>query len=372
LRNSFQIGRIFGISIRIDYTWFIVFALVSLSLGGYHFPSIYANWSPMTYWFMGVITALIFFCSILAHELAHSLVSRARGVPVDSITLFIFGGVARISDEPRSPGSEFLMALAGPATSLGIGIVFGALYLLIGKTRTPVTALALWLSRINLIVAAFNLIPGFPLDGGRVFRSIVWKITGNLRTATRIASIVGRVVAYLFILLGFLTALRGNWFGGIWIAFIGWFLQNAASSSYRQLELREMLRGVKVSEIMTSDCQWLPKGLAVKDLVDNYILPTTRRCFPVVDEDRVLGIITLHNVKEIPREQWASVKVEDAMTPLEEMKTVRSDDDLFTVMRQMTEEGVNQMPVVEDGQLIGMIARDNLVGFINARSELGV
>jgi len=313
---------------------------------------------------MGVITAFIFFCSILAHELAHSLVSRARGVPVDSITLFILGGVARISDEPKSPGSEFWMALAGPATSVGIGIIFGALYLATGRAKTPIAALAAWMSYINMFVAALNLIPGFPLDGGRIFRSIVWKITGNLRKATRIASGVGRVIAYLFILCGFLVALKGgNWFGGIWIAFIGWF---------RQLELREMLRGVKVSEIMTSDCQRLPKGLAVKELVDNYILPTTRRCFPVVDDDRVLGIITLHNVKEIPREQWASVKVEDAMTPLEEMKTVSPDDDLFTVMRQMTEEGVNQMPVVESGQLIGMIARDNLVGFINARSELGV
>ncbi len=373
MRNSFQVGRIFGISIRIDYTWFIVFALVSLSLGGRYFPSEYADWSPVTYWLMGIITAFIFFCSVLAHELAHSLVSRARGVPVDSITLFILGGVARISDEPKSPGSEFWMALAGPATSVVIGAIFGALYLATGRARTPIGALAAWLSYINVFVAALNLIPGFPLDGGRIFRSIVWKITGNLRKATRIASGVGRVIAYLFILCGFLVALiGGNWFGGIWIAFIGWFLQNAASSSYRQLELREMLRGVKVSEIMTSDCQWLPKGLALKELVDNYILPTTRRCFPVVDEERVLGIITLHNVKEIPREQWESVKVEDAMTPLEEMKTVSPGDDLFTVMRQMTEEGVNQMPVVENDQLVGMIARDNLVGFINARSELGV
>ncbi len=373
MRNSFQIGRIFGISIRIDYTWFIIFALVSLSLGGRHFPSVYANWSPATYWLMGVITATIFFCSVLAHELAHSLVSRARGVPVDSITLFILGGVARISDEPKSPGSEFWMALAGPATSVVIGIMFGAFYFATGRARTPVAALAAWMSYINMFVAALNLIPGFPLDGGRIFRSIVWKITGNLRKATRIASGLGRAIAYLFILCGFLVALiGGNWFGGIWIAFIGWFLQNAASSSYRQLELREMLRGVKVREIMTGDCQRLPKGLALKELVDNYILPTTRRCFPVVDEERVLGIITLHNVKEIPREQWEFVKVEDAMTPLEEMKTVSPDDDLFTVMRQMTEEGVNQMPVVENDQLVGMIARDNLVGFINARSELGV
>jgi len=374
MRNSFQIGKIFDISIRIDYTWFVVFALVALSLGAY-FPKVYPNWSPLTYWFMGIITALIFFSSVLAHELAHSLVSKARGVPVQSITLFIFGGVARITDEPRSPSSEFWMALAGPATSVGISVVFRALYLATvatGNARTPLAALAQWLSYINLVVAALNLIPGFPLDGGRIFRSIVWKITGNLRRATRVASVVGRTVAYLFILSGIGIALRGNLFGGIWIALIGWFLENAASSSYRQLAVREMLQGVKVSEVMMSDCPRLPKGLTIKQLVDEYILRTTRRCFPVVDNSRVLGIITLHSVKEIPQDQWETVKVEEAMAPLDGLKTVHPDDDLYTVMQQMTEDGVNQLPVVEGDELIGMIARDNLVGFINARSELGI
>ena len=370
--NSFQIGRIFGISIRIDYTWFVVFALVAGSLGVRYFPSAYSGWSSVTYWLMGVITALIFFCSVLAHELSHSLVSKARGVPVQSITLFIFGGIARISDEPKSPGSEFWMALAGPATSAGIGIVFGTLYLAIGRGKTPLAALAAWLFYINLLVAGFNLIPGFPLDGGRVLRSIIWRITGNLRKATRIASNVGRGVAYLFILWGIWTALSGNLLGGIWMAFIGWFLVNAASSSYRQLTMREMLQGVKVSQVMMSDCPRLPKGLTIRELVDGYILRTTSRCFPVVDSGSVLGIITLNSVKEIPRDQWETMKVEEAMTPFDKLRTVRTDDDLYTVMRQMTEDGVNQLPVVEDGQLMGIVARDNLVGFINARSELGV
>jgi len=369
--NSFQIGKIFGISIRIDYTWFVVFALVALSLSSY-FPKVYPYWQPMTYWFMGIVTALIFFGSVLAHELAHSLVSKARGVPVQSITLFIFGGVAKITDEPKGPGGEFWMALAGPATSVGIGIIFGVLYLATGRAKTPFAALAQLLSYINLVVAVFNLLPGFPLDGGRIFRSIVWRITGNLRKATRIASGLGRIVAYLFILWGVWRVLSGNLFGGIWIALIGWFLENAASSSYRQLAVREMLQGVKVSEVMMSDCPRLPKGLTVRQLVDEYILRTTRRCFPVVDNSHVLGIITLHSVKEIPRDQWETVRVEEAMAPLDELKTVHPDDDLYTVMQQMTEEGVNQLPVVEGGQLMGMVARDNLVGFLNARSELGI
>lgn len=321
---------------------------------------------------MAVITAFISFASVLAHELAHSLVSKARGVPVHSITLFIFGGVARISDEPKSPGSEFWMALAGPATSVAIGIIFGALYLATGRGHTPLAALAASLSYINLFVAGFNLIPGFPLDGGRIFRSIVWRITGNLRKATRIASGVGKVVAYLFILWGFGTALSGNWFGGIWIAFIGWFLQNAAASSYRQLAIRETLQGVKVGEVMIRDCPALPKDLTIKDLVDRYILPTNRRCFPVVDDGKILGIISLHDVKEIPRSEWGTTSVTEAMTTLDGLKTARPDDDLYVVMRQMTEEGVNQLPVLEDGQLLGMIARDNLMSFIEARSELGI
>ena len=369
--NSFQIGKVFGISIRIDYTWFVVFALVSWSLGGNYFPGVYADWSPIIYWSMGIITALIFFASVLAHELAHSLVSTAKGVPVRNITLFIFGGAAHISDEPKSPGSEFWMAVAGPATSVGIGILFGVLYLITGSARTPFAALAAWLAYINLFVAVFNLIPGFPLDGGRVLRSIVWKITGNLKTATRIASTVGRVVAYLLILLGIWAMMSGNWLGGIWIAFIGWFLENAASSSYRQLAMREMLQGISVSTVMTRDCLPLSKELTISEVVDEHIFRTSRRCFPVIDNDRVLGIVTLHNIKGIPRNEWETTNIQEAMTPFNDLKKVHPDDDLYTVMQLMTEDGVNQLPVVDNDQLLGMIARDNLVGFLKNRAELG-
>ena len=372
MNNSFQIGKIAGISIRIDYTWFIVFALVALSLGGSQFPNMRPGWSPALYWIMGAITAILFFASVLAHELAHSLVSKSRGVPVESITLFIFGGVARIKEEPKGPGGEFWMALAGPATSVGIGLAFGVLYYAIRQTGSPIALLARWLFYVNLIVAIFNMIPGFPLDGGRILRSIIWKITGDIRKSTRVASTVGKVVAYSFILWGVWMLISGNRFNGIWMAFIGWFLLNAASSSYRQLEIREMLRGVKVREIMTTDCPRIPKNLAIKDLVDDHIFRTTRRCFPVVDNDHISGIITLHNIKEVPKEKWETTKIEEVMTNLNELRIVHPDDDLYNVMQQMTEDGVNQLPVIENEQLVGMIARDNLLGFMNARSELGV
>ena len=372
--SSFQIGKIFGISIRIDYTWFVVFALVALSLGGHHFPRQYPNWSaqyprwsPALYWFMGIITALVFFGSVLAHELAHSLVSRARGVPVHSITLFILGGVARLSDEPKSPGGEFWMAIAGPATSIGIAVIAGALYLATGMSRTPLAGLAESLMYVNFVVAIFNLVPGFPLDGGRILRAIVWKITGNLRKATRAASIIGRGIAYLLILSGFGIVLSGDLFRGIWIAFIGWFLEKAASSSYRQLAIREVLQGVKVSDVMVSHCPQLPKDLTIRELVDRYIVRTTYRCFPVVDSGHVMGVIDLRGIKEIPRERWDTMRAEEAMIPFDELKAVHPDDELYDVMRQMTEDGVDQLPVVENGQLMGIVTRDNLIDFIHTR-----
>ena len=374
MRGSFQIGKVFGIGIRIDYTWFVILALVILSLGGNYFPEQYSSWSdrypvwsPALYWLMGIITALILFGSVLAHELAHSLVSKASGVPVESITLFILGGVARLSDEPKSSGSEFWMALAGPATSIGIGSVFWALYAAAGSGASPLAALAKAVMYANFAVAVFNLIPGFPLDGGRIFRSIVWKITGNLRKATRVASTLGTIIAYALIFLGVRIALSGDPFSGIWIAFIGWFLRKAASSSYHQLAAREMLRGVKVREVMIDDCPQLPGGLTVRDLVDEYALWNVNRCFPVVDDGHVRGIIAPQNIREVPRNRWETTRVREAMTPFDELKTIHPDDEVYDALKQMAEENVNEFPVVEDGQFIGAITRDNVMAFISVR-----
>jgi Zn-dependent protease len=371
MRNSFQIGKLFGISIRIDYTWFVIFALIAWTLGSHYFPQLYPHWNQTIYWIMAILTAIIFFASIVAHELAHSLVSKARGVPVRSITLFIFGGVAEISDEPKKPSYEFWMAIAGPLTSIGIAAMFGVLYFISGRSKTPFSAMSLWLSGINLTIAIFNLIPGFPLDGGRVLRSIVWGITGNLRSATRIASIVGRVVAYLFILWGIWRIfLNNDVFGGIWIAFIGWFLENAASSSYRQLALKETFQDVRVRDIMMSDCPSLSSNLTIRELVDTYILHSVHQCFPVVSEGNVLGIITLQNIKEIPRDRWESLTVSEAMIPLHEMISVHPDEEVLSVMQKMAVARVSQFPVVENDRIIGMVSRDNLMNVINLKTDL--
>jgi Zn-dependent protease/CBS domain-containing protein len=373
MKNSFQIGRIFGISLRIDYTWFVIFALIVWTLGSHYFPQLYPNWSMYIYWLMAIITAIIFFSSVIAHELAHSLVSKARGVPVRSITLFIFGGVAEISEEPKKPGSEFWMAIAGPLTSFGIAFIFIFLYFVSGRGKTPFSAMSLWLSYINLSIAIFNLIPGFPLDGGRVLRSIIWKITGSLRSATRSASIVGRVVAYLFILWG-IWQIFGNKdiFGGIWIAFIGWFLENAASSSYRQMALRDTLQGMKVRDIMISDCAILLGQLTVRGLVDNYILHSNHQCFPISDGNNIIGVITLKMIKEIPQDQWETTTMKEAMIPLNKIIAVHPDEEVFTVMQKMTIEQTYQFPVMENGQLIGLVSRDNIINVINLKTELRI
>jgi len=372
LKGGLPIGRLFGISLRLNYSWFIVFILVTWALSVSYFPASYPDWSLASRIGAGVITSLLFFGSVLAHELMHSIVAQRIGIPVRSITLFIFGGVSEIADEPKRPGDEFWMALAGPLTSLVVGGIFWAIWFLLKDTTEFVTAIAFWLGWINVFLAGFNLIPGFPLDGGRVLRSLLWWRSGNLRSATKIASNIGRAVGYLFIFGGIWLIFFGNWFNGLWLAFIGWFLENAAVGSYRQLALRDMLQGHKVSEVMTRECMTVNPELTIEQLVNNQILTTGIRCFPVAEDGRVLGLITMHNIKALPREQWPVRKVKEVMTPFEQLKWVKPDQDLSTVLGILTEDDINQVPVVADRDIIGMLARDKLLSFVSIRSELGI
>jgi CBS domain-containing protein len=239
-------------------------------------------------------------------------------------------------------------------------------------TNDFITAIAFWLGWINVSLAGFNLIPGFPLDGGRVLRSILWGRSGDLRHATRTASNIGRAVGYLFIFGGIWLIFLGNWFNGLWFAFIGWFLENAAVGSYRQLALRDMLQGHKVNEVMTRECLTVNPGLTIEQLVNEHILASGRRCFPVAAAGHALGLVTLHNVKAVPRDQWQTKTVKEAMTPFESLKWVKPDQDLATVLGMLTEDDINQVPVVEDKKIVGMVARDNLLPFVSVRGELGM
>jgi len=371
--SGFNLGKVFGIQFRLHYTWFIIFFLVIISLSWQVFPLYYPGWSQLLYWGIGIVTSLLFFASVLAHELAHSLVGRANGIPIKSITLFIFGGVAQMTKEAAKASAEFKMAAAGPACSLVIGGLFYLLSLLTQNTIEPVAAMAFYLAQINVILAAFNLIPGFPLDGGRVFRSLVWRFTDNYKRSTRIATRLGQGVAFAFIGGGILMMLLlQQWVGGLWLVFIGWFLYSAASASYRQAQWQEALRGVIASQVMTTYYITVPPNITLTQLVQGYVLPTGQRFFLVADEGGFKGILTLRNIKSVPQSNWDTTQVEKIMVSADQLKVARPEQDALSVVEQMNENDINQVPVVDGGRVIGLITRDNLIRALRTRTELGV
>ena len=362
--SAFNLGSLFGIQFRLHYTWFIVFILITASLSWQVLPLSYPAWPLALYWVVGIITSLLFFGSVVAHELAHSLVGRANGIPVKSITLFVFGGVSLMTREATRARDELLMAGAGPACSLAIGGLFGLLYLITRDVVAPLADMAFLLAYVNLVLAAFNLIPGFPLDGGRVFRSLLWRVTGNYRRSTQVATRVGQGVGYLFILGGLLIAfLRPfglDWFSGLWLAFIGWFLENAASASYRQAQWRETLQGFSAAQVMTSDCPVISPDVTFGQLVGRYIFPSRHQCFLVADEGRLEGVLML-DVESIPRQDWAVTRVRELMTPIDQLRIAHPDQSALSVLDEMSERDLNQMPVVGEGGVMGLITRDSLL-----------
>jgi len=336
------------------------------------FPSAAPRQSAATYWILGFIAALLLFASVLLHELAHSLVARARGLPVSSITLFIFGGVSNLQQEPQSPGVEFVMAIVGPLTSLVIGAVSLFLGLAIGHNSPLVSATLNYLGIANLLLGVFNLIPGFPLDGGRVLRSILWKATGSMQKATRWASLVGQAVAYLFILWGILQLFTGNFIGGLWIGFIGWFLLQAAQAANSQVMLDSVFKGATVGQLMSPPPATAPANISLQQLVDEYILPLGIRSIPVVQGDQLVGLITLSDIRHVPREQWPQTPVGYAMIPLDRLHAVRPQQGLNEVLPLMAGNDVNQLPVVDNGRLVGMLSRDAILRYVEVRRGLGL
>ncbi len=374
--GSFNLGKLFGIQFRLHYTWFVIFFLITVSLSWQVFPYSYPEWPMWLHWVIGVTTSLLFFASVLAHELAHSLVARAHGIPVKSITLFIFGGVSLITKEAKKARAEMLMAGAGPACSLALSAFFGLLWFITSNGVEPVAAMAFWLAYVNLVLAVFNLIPGFPLDGGRVFRSISWRITGDYRRSTWIATRFGQGFGYLFILGGVLVVLLRpfgmSWFSGVWLAFIGWFLASAASASYQQSRWREALQGLTAFQVMTPDCAVISPQLTLGELVQRYIFSGGRQCFLVIDEGQLEGVLTLKNVKSVPQSDWALMPVREIMTPVDQLRTLAPGQDALSILEQMDESGINQMPVVGEEGIIGLVTRDGLTRLLQIQSELGM
>lgn len=373
-RGGIPIGKAFGISLRLHYSWFLIFVLVTWALAAVYFPSTHPTWSLALKIGVGVITSILFFGSVLFHELMHSIVALREGIQIQAITLFFLGGVSQMTGEPKTAGDEFRMAAAGPFSSLVLGGLFlGIYYLLRGftsETAQIIAAISQYLGLINILLGVFNLIPGFPLDGGRVLRSLIWWRSRNLQSATRIASNIGRVIGFLFIIGGIFLAFTGNFFNGIWLVLIGWFLETAASSSYKQLMLQEMLKGHIASEVMSRDCTVVPPDITIEHLVDEHILSSGRRCFPVVSGDRTEGLVTLSSIKSVPSDARGRTLVRDAMTPLSQVKSVSPNEDLSNVLQILSENDINQVPVVWENKIVGIVARDNLINFINTRQEL--
>ncbi len=370
--GTFRIGKIAGIDIDIHVSWIIILVLLTVSLATGWFPPLYPGWSITTYWLIAFLSSLLLFVSVLLHELAHSLVARRRGLPVKSITLFIFGGVSNIEREPTSPGIEFQMAFVGPLTSLVIGVVCFLLQVPLRGSNSALAGILFYLAVANILLGLFNLIPGFPLDGGRVLRSIVWKLTGNLRQATRVASLTGQVIAYLFILLGIWLFFAGDILNGIWFGFIGWFLLNAAQSANAQGMLTSVLRGVRVGEVMNPKPVTVPADISLQHLVDAYFLPGGLRYALVMQGEKLVGLITLSDIGHIPRDQWGQMPVSQAMIPLARLHVVTPQQSLSDVLPLMAGRDVNQLPVVDNGTLVGILSRDAIVQYLEVRRSLGV
>ena len=369
-RHSIPLGRILGISIGLDYSWFVIFALLTWMLAGSYYPEEFKNWSPLLYWFMGATTAIMLFASVLLHELGHSVIALWYKVPVRSITLFLFGGVAQIEAEPPSAIAEFFIAVAGPLVSLILAILFHTLQLLAGGVE-PVLGLAKYLAYINLALVLFNLIPGYPLDGGRVLRAIVWAITGDIRRSTLIAASAGRFFAFMLIFAGVWQMFGGNLGGGLWIAFIGWFLDNAASVQIQQVLFRRLLTGHPVSQAMSAQYAIIPEDLRIQKLVDEQIIATGQRSFLVNRDDKTVGLITLHRIKEVPRGEWANTRTAQIMLPMEQLKCVDPDTELWAALELMDRNGFNQMPVVKAQHVVGMLSREDVITFLRTLLEFG-
>lgn len=384
MKGSLRIGRIAGIEIGVHYTWLFAFFLIGISLAQGYFGGFYPRWSTTAHWTAGFLSAVLLFVGVLLHELAHSLVARMRGLPVASITLFIFGGVSNLSEEPESPGVEFWMAIVGPLTSLAIGLVAWVLWFFItGTVGLPMlmqsrpldfgfaTGILGYIAFINMALAVFNLLPGFPLDGGRVLRSLIWKASGSLVTSTNVAATIGRVFGWGFIALGVFMFFRfGDFISAIWIAVIGVFLNSAAESTRQEVALKEQLAGVRVSQAMELNTDTVSPNMSVADLVRDVFLMRRRRAIPVADGSEIMGMVSVSDVRELPQEQWAVTPVTTIMTR-PPVHTVSPEDGLGAALKLIAQFDLNQVPVVSHGKLVGLLSRANVISFLQMRQELG-
>jgi Zn-dependent protease len=377
--GSILVARILGIDIRIHLSWFLIFGLVLFSLSDSVLPALRPQWSDEKTLLVAAVAALLFFGSVLAHELAHAVVARMFRMPVTSITLFLLGGVANLAKEPPSARAEFLMAVAGPLTSLVIGGAGLGVATFVGENIVelylldPVEVVASYLGLINIALAVFNMIPGFPLDGGRVLRSVVWGLARDRSRATRIAARGGQIVAGLLFVTGIVRSLLDrDPFSGVWMAFIAYFLYTAASSSLEQERVASTVAGVRVAELMTTSFQSVAPGVRVAELVERYFLPLNTRAIAVVEGSALSGVVSILDLRKVAQREWADTTVAAVMTPARELPEIAPGSRLMTAIERFASADLAAIPVVEDGRLVGMLERDSVLSYVRMREMLGL
>jgi len=369
--NSFRVATIFGIDIEIHPSWLLIIAFLSYSLSEGLFPNQFEGWSTAEYWIVGVTAALLLFVTVLIHELSHALVAKRRGLEVPRITLFIFGGVSHLARQPATAGEEFQIAAAGPITSLGIAIITGGIALLVRSVDDRLEALFFYLAFVNLLLAIFNTLPGFPLDGGRVLRSIAWKKTGNFRKATRIAAGVGEVFGYGLIAIGFFFLLSGSLLDGLWMMFIGWFLLGAAKNETANLQLEGVLKRLTARDVMRTEFPTVVPGHSLQQVVDEHMVGGGERVVMVALGGAVSGILTVSDIRKVPKEEWRNTPVQRAMTPRDQIVTVEPGTPAVQVLLLLGERQLNQVPVLEEGRMVGLVTRREILERLQLAETLG-
>jgi Zn-dependent protease len=375
LRSSVKLGSVFGVPIGLNFSWFLTFGFVILTLALRVYPDIFPDSSTWVYWVMGVVSGVLFFASILTHEMAHSLIAKAYGIPVKGITLFIFGGVSQITKEAARPLAEFIMAFAGPATSVLLAGAFGVLWWLTGAAEDePLPVMLEWLWLMNLFLGAFNLTPGFPLDGGRILRSILWGVTGNYRQSTHWASRIGQLMAYALMAFGFAGIIRLISFldpvGSLWLIVLGMFLESAARQSWRQVRALEVLKAFRARDIMTREFRTSEADVSVAEALARYPAARGAGGIFVMEDERVVGLVQPEAFVNVKRDRWATTRVGALMTPAAQVRVVGPEEDAAGIIQTMEAEELSCLPVVEGGRLLGLVNREDLGRLLMGRQEL--
>lgn len=378
--SGLRIGRVADVEIFAHWSVLVIFTLILFSLGASVFPNWHPEWPPLLTWAIALAASLCFFASILTHELSHAVVAHTQDIPIHRITLFLFGGLAHMESEPKSPKAEFLVAIAGPLASIAIGVLsitLGVWLAELGgaldavqdpeamfRAIGPIPTLLLWLGPINLALAVFNLVPGFPLDGGRVLRAALWAATGDPVKASRWAAKAGQAVAWGLILLGVMSALRGAFLQGLWMVLIGSFLNNAARSSYQHVLMEKAMGLLTVERAMRQRVEWVQAQTTVDELVSKHLFESDQRAFPVVSHDRLIGVVSFSDVRQVPHSRWHKTSVSEIMTPLKMLVTLPKHASAAKALELLAAHNINQIVVVEKERVVGLVQHSDLLTWI--------